>query len=180
MLFSHVISFLTFSLTLGTFASGKPVAARSDVTSIQNMFTSLQSNTNNILPQIKGLAAEGNATNESVGPLVIELISALQGVQGSLALIGPISSDASNDTLVELIAEIITDIVGTLDLLANSTDITYLSGLLYGIDLALADILLGLDVILAGVTYLVATLLVDLAVPLTAIGFVETINALKL
>ncbi|KAL5519348.1 hypothetical protein ACEPAH_1031 [Sanghuangporus vaninii] len=180
MLFSRVISFLVFSLTLGTFAVGKPVTTRSDVTFVQSVFTSLQSNTNNILPQIKGLTAEGNATNESVGPLIIELISALQGTQGSVALIGPISSNASNDTLVELIAETIADIVGTLDLLANSTDITDLSGLLSGIDLALAEILLGLDVIVAGVITLVATLLAGLTVSLEDIGFGQTITALKL
>ncbi|KAL5533856.1 hypothetical protein ACEPAG_316 [Sanghuangporus baumii] len=179
MLFSRVISFLAFSFTLGTIAAGKPVATRSEVT-VQDMFTSLQSNTQNILPQIKGLAAEGNATNESVGPLVIELISVLRGTQGSLTLIGPISSDARNDSLVELIADIVTDIVETLDLLANSTDITDLSGLVSGADFALADVLLGLDVILVGVTALVATLLTGLTVPLGAIGFVQTITALKL
>ena len=59
---------------------------------------------------LESLAAQGNATSDSVGPLVVQLTLSLEGAVDSLSLlsvIGPISSGTSNDSVAELVAQIV-------------------------------------------------------------------------
>lgn len=112
MLFSRVVSFATFFLTLGILAVAKPVEveSRADASSVANVVATLKSKTDQIVPQIskslpqirhqslimidsrlspESAAANPHANPATITPLINELVSALNTAQNSLAR-GPV------------------------------------------------------------------------------------------
>ncbi|THU95008.1 hypothetical protein K435DRAFT_667297 [Dendrothele bispora CBS 962.96] len=173
MMFSRVFSlfsFLTFFLTF-SFVASNPITfpqALSDIVAtkrqnadIASVLNTLQGQVGDILPQIDSLVSGGNATEDSVTPLVGQLTVALNNAASGLSDIPASGSSKrqSDDEIANLIAGIVTDITNTLNgLLGSAASIPTLGALLSGVDVALNQVLVGLETLLAGVLNLVATL----------------------
>ncbi|KAF5362623.1 hypothetical protein D9758_009625 [Tetrapyrgos nigripes] len=196
MIFSRAFSFvslLTVFLTF-TFVAANPITftePRSDISfgkrqsnaDIQSILTDLQSQVGGILPQIDALVSGGNASDDTVTPLINQLTSALNDSASSLSGLSSSSSSKrqSNDDIANLVAGIITDITNSLDgLLGQAASIPTLGALLSGVDISLNQVLVGLETLLAGVLNLVATLLVDVAGLLRSLAFGLTLASLGL
>ncbi|THU99750.1 hypothetical protein K435DRAFT_658317 [Dendrothele bispora CBS 962.96] len=174
MMFSRVFSlffFLTCFLTF-SFVASNPITfpqARSDIVAaakpqkanVASVLNTLQGQVSDILPQIDSLVSSGNATEDSVTPLIGQLTVALNNAANDLTHIpaSGLSKWQSNDEIANLVAGIVTDITNTLDgLLGSAASIPTLGALLSGLNVALNQVLVGLETLLAGVLNLVATL----------------------
>ncbi|KAJ7243070.1 hypothetical protein C8J57DRAFT_1084140 [Mycena rebaudengoi] len=183
------LRFASLFLLSATFVSASPtfnaglVEKRASNADIQTVFTTLKSSTDSILPQITDLVSSGTATDATVTPLINDLTTALNTATTSLGglALPVLSKRQSNDEVAALVAEILTDVTTTLDgLLGSAASIPALGGLLLGVDAALHQVLFGLEILLAGVLNLVATLLVDVAGLLRSLAFGLTLAALGL
>ncbi|KAJ7432383.1 hypothetical protein B0H11DRAFT_2161819 [Mycena galericulata] len=162
------LRFASLLLLSATFVSAIPSPAavdkRASTADIETVFNTLKSSTDTILPQITALVSGGTATDATVTPLINELTSALETASGSLTDLAIPLKRQTDDEIATLVAGIITDITNALDgLLGTASTIPALGGLLAGIDTSLNQVLLGLEILLAGVLELVANLLVDVA-----------------
>ncbi|KAJ7581189.1 hypothetical protein C8J56DRAFT_1015903 [Mycena floridula] len=189
MLFSQITAFFLFSLTIGSAVASPTVDSaglvKRDNADIQAVLTTLKSSTDTILPQITSLAASGNATDDTVTPIINDLTSALDNATSALAALTPSTRRSlkrqSDDDIANLVAGIVTDIANALDtLLADTSTIPALSTLLAGVDTSLNQVLKGLETLLAGVLNLVANLLVDVAALLRSLAFGLTLASLGL
>jgi hypothetical protein len=127
------------------------------------------------------LSSGGNASDDTVTPLINDLTAAFDTATASLATLSPVEARKrqSDDDIADLVAGILTvrsftcliikahcsycvwDVAGALGgLLADASSIPALGGLLAGVDTSLNQVLLGLEVLLAGVLKLVANLYV--------------------
>ncbi|KAJ7183787.1 hypothetical protein C8R46DRAFT_1209927 [Mycena filopes] len=168
---------------LGTsLASAVVIDTRASTADVETVFNTLKSSTDSILPQIDSLVSGGTATDDTVTPLIAELTAALDTATaslGTLALGG--LKRQSDDDVANLVAGIISDITKTLDgLLGTASTIPALGGLLAGVDTSLNQVLLGLEILLAGVLNLVANLLVDVAGLLRSLALGLTLGTLGL
>ncbi|KAJ7250702.1 hypothetical protein C8J57DRAFT_1451690 [Mycena rebaudengoi] len=181
------LRFASLFLLSTTFVSASPtpngdlVEKRASTADIQTVFTTLKSTTDSILPQIADLASSGTATDETVTPLINDLTTALNTATDSLGALPALSKRQSDDDVANLVAGIVIDITNVLDgLLGSASTIPALGGLLAGVDVALNQVLFGLERLLAGVLNLVATLLVDVANLLRSLAFGLTLASLGL
>ncbi|KAJ7160316.1 hypothetical protein C8R46DRAFT_1001526 [Mycena filopes] len=156
------LRFAPLFLLSTSLVSAVVVDKRASTTDIEAVLNALQSSTDSILPQINSLVSAGTATDDTVTPLINDLTAALDTATaslGTLALGG--LKRQSDDDVANLVAGIITDITNTLDgLLGTASTIPALGGLLAGVDTSLNQVLLGLEILLAGVLNLVANLYV--------------------
>ncbi|KAL5529899.1 hypothetical protein ACEPAF_6156 [Sanghuangporus sanghuang] len=190
MLFTRIIPFFAMSLTFGSLALSGPAAAGTELTKrdnadIEQVFTTLKTSTDSILPQIQSAAASGNATDDNVTPLITQLVSALNSASSSLSGLSSssrtLNKRQSDSDIATLVAGIIEDISGALeDLVGDAASIPDLGVLFSGIDAALAEVLTGLEILLSGVLQLVADLLTDVAGLLNQLAFGLTLGALGL
>ncbi|EJD01719.1 uncharacterized protein FOMMEDRAFT_158873 [Fomitiporia mediterranea MF3/22] len=189
MLFTRIVSFFVVSVTFGTMALAIPSpvtaeVAKRDNAQIEQVFTTLKSSTDSILPQIQSIASSGNATDDNVTPLVNQLVAALDTATSSLSGLSPSSraliKRQSEDDIASLVAGIVSDIANGISGLQSAASITDLDTLLGGIDSSLNQVLLGLEILLAGVLHLVANLLVDVAGLLNQLAFGLTLGTLGL
>jgi len=178
------LRFAPLFLFATSFVSGAAVVEkRSSTADIETVFNTLKGSTDSILPQITSLVSGGNATDDTVTPLINDLTAALDTATASLATLTPVSSSKrqSDDDIANLIAGIITDITNALDgLLGDAASIPDLGSLLAGVDTSLDQVLVGLETLLAGVLNLVANLLVDVAGLLKSLAFGLTLASLGL
>ncbi|THV03767.1 hypothetical protein K435DRAFT_650590 [Dendrothele bispora CBS 962.96] len=194
-MFSRAFSFIAF-LTLFlsfSFVASNPVTIpqagsnaikRQSNADIESVLNDLQDQVGTILPQIDALVSGGNATDDTVTPLITQLTDALNATTASLADLNTSSTSTkrqSNDDIANLVAGIVTDIANSLNGLLGSADsIPALGTLLSGVDFSLNQVLVGLETLLAGVLNLVATLLVDVAALLRSLAFGLTLASLGL
>ncbi|KAL5527917.1 hypothetical protein ACEPAG_6718 [Sanghuangporus baumii] len=188
MLFTRIVPLFAMFLTFGTSALAGPAITSTELTKrdnadIEQVFTTLKSSTDSILPQIQSVAASGNATDDNVTPLINQLVSALNSASGSLSGLSSSSRmlyKRQNDTdIATLVASIIEDIVDALeDLVGDLASIPDLGTLFSGIDAALAQVLTGLETLLSGVLHLVADLLTDVSGLLNQLALGLTLAAL--
>ncbi|KAJ7094727.1 hypothetical protein B0H15DRAFT_136692 [Mycena belliarum] len=174
-----------FFLASTAFVAASPVLEeRQSTADIQTVLATLQSATGAILPQIDALVSGGNATDDTVTPLVTSLTGALDIATAALAVLPAPTGAAkrqSNDEIAKVVAGLITEITKTLDgLLGSAATIPGLGNLLGGLDASLNQVLKGLERLLAGVLNLVAQLLVDVAKLLRALAFGLTLASLGL
>ncbi|KAJ7615608.1 hypothetical protein DFH06DRAFT_1483952 [Mycena polygramma] len=173
----------TFVSSSPTPAAGVALVERSSTADIQTVFTTLKGSTDSVIPQINALVSGGNATDETVTPLITDLTTAFNTATASLATLSPVeqAKRQSDDDIANLVAGIITDVTQALDgLLGEAASIPALGGLLAGLDTSLNQVLLGLEILLAGVLNLVATLLVDVAGLLRSLALGLTLATLGL
>ncbi|KAJ8496768.1 hypothetical protein ONZ45_g12327 [Pleurotus djamor] len=180
MLFSRVLSLITLfvstSLTSTVAASATPLTdivadKRQDAGSgIMDILTTLKASTDVILPQIGALAGGGNSSTDEMTTLFGQLTDALNDAKTSISELQSSGSSISARQIVDiaalanLLAGIITDIVTTLTAIG---DLPILQRLIPGIDVALAEILAAVGLLLEGVLTLVRGLLLGLAGLLT-------------
>ncbi|EIN05657.1 hypothetical protein PUNSTDRAFT_115632 [Punctularia strigosozonata HHB-11173 SS5] len=187
MQFSRVVSFFVVVLTFGVFALAVPAKRAASPADIIPILTDLQTEILPILGQINSTVASGNATSDSIAPLVGELVtdlsaaaSSLQGLSAKRSL-ETIEKRQSDDDVATLVASIIEDLTAALDnLLGDAASIPDLGSLLAGVDTSLDQVLTGLETLLAGVLNLVANLLVDVAGLLESLALGLTLASLGL
>ncbi|KAL5487512.1 hypothetical protein ACEPAI_5620 [Sanghuangporus weigelae] len=188
MLFTRIIPLFAMSLTFGTLALAGPAATnieliKRDNADIEQVFTTLKTSTDSILPQIQSVAASGNATDDNVTPLINQLVSALNSASSSLSGLSSssrmLNKRQSDSDIATLVASIIGDISTALEgLVGDLASIPDIGVLFSGIDAALAEVLTGLEILLSGVLHLVADLLTDVAGLLNQLAFGLTLGAL--
>ncbi|KAJ7912901.1 hypothetical protein B0H13DRAFT_2472452 [Mycena leptocephala] len=185
------LRFASLFLLSTTFVSASPTPAagvalvdkRATTADIETVFNTLKGSTDSILPQITSLVSSGTATDATVTPLINELTAAFDTATASLATLSPVElrKRQSDDDIANLVAGILTDVTNALDgLLGEAASIPALGGLLAGVDTSLNQVLLGLEILLAGVLNLVATLLVDVAGLLRSLALGLTLATLGL
>ncbi|EEB98636.1 hypothetical protein MPER_01822 [Moniliophthora perniciosa FA553] len=158
--------FAAFTFVSFGFVAANPIAnevAKRDNADIQTVLTTLKDQTDAILPQIIDLSNSGDASDDTVTPLINQLTTALNAATASLGDLEPASSRKrqSDDDIANLTAGIVTDITNALtSLSAQAAAIPTLGVLLGGVDTSLAQVLRGLETLLAGVLRLVANLYV--------------------
>ncbi|KAL5533857.1 hypothetical protein ACEPAG_317 [Sanghuangporus baumii] len=182
MLFSRVVSFSAFILTLGILAVAKPVEleSRANIASVQNVVTTLKSKTDQIVPQIKSAAANPQANSATITPLINELVSALNTAHSSLNQGGAIKlkSRQTQEEVATTVAGVITEIAGAVKLIPFG--FPGLSGLLVSLDVALSGLLTGLDVAVVGLGATVGSLLGGVGGLLGSLGLGLTLGLLGL
>ncbi|KAL5494865.1 hypothetical protein ACEPAI_327 [Sanghuangporus weigelae] len=182
MLFSRVVSFFAFILTLGILAVAKPVEldTRANVASVQNVVATLKSKTDQIVPQIKSAAANHQANSATITPLINELVSALNAAHSSLTRGGAIKlkSRQTQDEIATTFAGVVTDITGAVKLIPFG--FPGLPGLIVSLDVALAELLTGLDIAVVGLGLTVGSLLQGVGGLLAGLGFGLTLGLLGL
>ncbi|KAJ7865023.1 hypothetical protein B0H14DRAFT_2735057 [Mycena olivaceomarginata] len=120
--------------------AGANVAKRSSTADVVNVFNTLKGSTDSILPRINSLVSSGTASDATVTPLISQLTTAFNTAQ---------AKRQSDEDVAVLVAGIVT---------AVPPHIPALPGLIVQIDIARQELLIGLDVILAGVLTLVGGL----------------------
>ncbi|KAJ7755782.1 hypothetical protein B0H14DRAFT_3512329 [Mycena olivaceomarginata] len=140
-----------FLLATSFVSAGVVVEKRSSTADIQTVFNTLKGSTDSILPQINTATA-------------------------SLATLSPVEARKrqSDDDIANLVAGILTDVTNALDVSPRS------AGSSPAVDTSLNQVLLGLEILLAGVLNLVANLLVDVAGLLRSLALGLTLATLGL
>ncbi|KAJ7676741.1 hypothetical protein DFH06DRAFT_976328 [Mycena polygramma] len=169
------LRFASVFLLAVTLASASPASTpaglavvdkRASTAAVQTVFTKLKSSTDSILPQIDALVTGGKASEATVTPLIGELTTALNTATVSLSSLPPSFKRQTEDEVATLIAGIITEISTTLSGLSGSAAaIPAIGTLIIPIDVALQELLVGLDVVLTGVVTLVSGLCVHPIIP---------------
>ncbi|KAB5587913.1 Sc15 protein [Ceratobasidium theobromae] len=130
------------------------------------VFTKLNTTLAGILPKIDELVETQTATQSNVEPLIAQIVNALDTTSSELSQLEPVAARKrqSDDEVAQLVAGIITSLTTTLNgLLAFTSTIPLLGGLLSGVDTSLNQVLRGLSILLQGVLRLVANLLTNVA-----------------
>jgi len=186
MYFTRITSTFAVFLTLGALVLANPLPfseKRQDTSSIEGVLNTLKSSTDSILPQITALGSSGNATTDSLNPLIGQLDAALTTAATSLSSLTPsaLLKRQSDSDAATLTAGIVTDITNALgSLLNDASAIPELGSLFAGVDASLDQVLVGLETLLAGVLNLVANLLTDVAGLLRQLGLGLTLGSLGL
>ncbi|PPQ70169.1 hypothetical protein CVT25_011766 [Psilocybe cyanescens] len=153
------VSLLAFT-ALGVSASPAPAPAEkrsADVSDVLAVVSTLKTKTNAILPEINALVAQGFANQATLTPLLTNLVASLNTAHTSIAAISSVNADSgSTSDVANAIAPIVADITNTLG--NAQTAVPGLAGIIagFGLDAALNQILVGLEILLAGVLNLVA------------------------
>ncbi|RXW14963.1 hypothetical protein EST38_g10890 [Candolleomyces aberdarensis] len=163
MIFSRVVAALFAFGTISAVASPAPavVEKREDVSDVLAVISTLQSTTGGILPQIDSLVNTDTATEENLTPLLQQLTAAFDTSAVSLeALQGRVDENTggTKDEVAEQTAAVYTDVIRSLDNLKTKTPQFWPLVPQFGLDAALTQVLLGLNILLAGVVQLVAAL----------------------
>ncbi|KAJ7463460.1 hypothetical protein B0H11DRAFT_85422 [Mycena galericulata] len=170
------LRFASLFLLAATLASASPAPApagiavvdkRTSTASVENVVTTLKSSTDSILPQIDALASSGKASSATVTPLIGQLTTALNTATASLSSLPISSKRQTQDQVATVVAGVITSISTTLN---GVSAIPEFGTFIIPIDVALEELLVGLDVVLAGVLTLVSGLLVSVSVLLNELG----------
>ncbi|EIN05658.1 hypothetical protein PUNSTDRAFT_137154 [Punctularia strigosozonata HHB-11173 SS5] len=187
MQFSRVVSFFFVLLTFGVFALAVPAQRAASPADIIPILTNLKSEILPILSQITSTVASGNATSDSIAPLVDGIVadihaaaSSLQGLSTKRSL-ETLEKRQSVDDVATLVASIIEDITPPLNnLLGDAASIPDLGSLLGGMDTSMDDLLNGLEMLLPGILTFVANLLIDVAGSLESLALGLTLSSLGL
>ncbi|KIM26292.1 hypothetical protein M408DRAFT_330663 [Serendipita vermifera MAFF 305830] len=153
---------------------------------VSSILTTLRSDIASPLASIKSMIAAGDVSLEEITPHFEAVTGSLTSAAGSITAISPVSlpkllARQTNDELANLIAGIINDIADALQgLVGDLKTIRLLSGLLFGLDTALNQVLVGLGILLKGVLNLVAQLLVNVAALLRNLAFGLSLGTLGL
>ncbi|KAJ7580783.1 hypothetical protein C8J56DRAFT_960860 [Mycena floridula] len=177
MRFTQLSSLFLFGLTF-SFVSTTPtpntVAKRQTDASVTEILSTLQGSVNSVLPQISTLVNSGTANDETAGPLVDQLTSALGLATTSLGQVN--GADESSAQTSALVLPIVSNIAnGVAPLQGHVKPERF-----HGLDFALAALLKGLEGVIAGVLKLLAVLLFDVAIVLKKLAFTLTLAALGL
>ncbi|KAJ7580784.1 hypothetical protein C8J56DRAFT_270700 [Mycena floridula] len=177
MRFTQLSSLFLFGLTF-SFVSTTPtpntVAKRQTDASVADILSTLQGSVNSVLPQISTLVNSGTASDETAGPLVDQLTSALGLATTSLSQVN--GADESSAQTSALVLPIVSNIAnGVAPLQGHVKPERF-----HGLDFALAALLKGLEGVIAGVLKLLAVLLFDVAIVLKKLAFTLTLAALGL
>ncbi|KAJ4475663.1 hypothetical protein J3R30DRAFT_3501741 [Lentinula aciculospora] len=174
----------SFGIVSSVPSSAAVVQERQGITDIELVLNTLTSSTNNILPQITSLGQSGSASEANVTPLINELTAALNTASSSLASLKASDHKVRRESDADIsfvVAGLVTDITHALDsILADASHIPTLGPLLSGVDVALDEVLAGVEILLAGVLTLVASLLVNVAKLLNELSFGLTLASLGL
>ncbi|KAI5121852.1 hypothetical protein M0805_003285 [Coniferiporia weirii] len=182
MLFSRVVSSLVFFLTIGAFALASAVDRRSTA-DIQAVFTKLKSSTDTILPEIKSAASSGSANDDTITPLVTQLMAALNTAQSSLTALdsgAPLAKRQSEGEVADLVASIVGEISSVLDIVLAIAATPSLRALLTGIDAALAGVLTSLGHLQTSIITIIGGLLASVSGIVESLGLGLTLGALGL
>ncbi|KAJ7250097.1 hypothetical protein B0H12DRAFT_1019314 [Mycena haematopus] len=158
------LRFAPLFLFAASFVSGTVVAEkRASTASVETVFNTLKASTDTILPQINSHVSSGTASDATVTPLLNQLTAAFNTASTSLQTIPRVESRKrqSDQDVAVLVAGIITDTTNSLNGLHGfAPHIPALAGLIIALDVALQELLVGLDIVLAGVVTLVSGLYV--------------------
>ncbi|KAL5522806.1 hypothetical protein ACEPAG_8824 [Sanghuangporus baumii] len=168
MLFSRIVSFFAFTATLGGVALAKPLVEKRDEASVQAVVTDLKSTVDTILPQISNLTANNQATEQTVIPLMDQLIQAFGNATTSLvglstrSVPGDLEKRQSVFNVAQLISDIMGNVATTVGGVVNgpaASSIPSLGNRLSLLDSTSSGLLSGLDSLLPGVLGIVTGLL---------------------
>ncbi|KAF8872018.1 hypothetical protein CPB84DRAFT_1899551, partial [Gymnopilus junonius] len=149
-----------------------------DVSNVLDIVSTLQGSTSSILPQLNTLVLNGQANTVTVTPLINQLVTSLNTASTSFNSLGPI--DASTSGTQEDVATAFAPIIS---MSCNYFfEVPGLAPLLttLGIDFALDQVLLGLDIVLHGVVHLISVLFIDVGAILHNLAFILTVATLGL
>ncbi|KAK0200642.1 hypothetical protein DFS33DRAFT_172208 [Desarmillaria ectypa] len=167
-----VLLFSFFVLLVGAIPTPNSVSARGDeeATSAQDVLLTLKASTDDILPQINSLVANGAATRENVTPHLNKLAEAIERASqsaSSLQARGVITRKRSITDVALLAVTILTAINTTLlSLIASGLG---LGGLVTVVVGAVGKLLALLEAIAPGLLVLVVKLLVGVVGPLVGV-----------
>ncbi|PPQ77097.1 hypothetical protein CVT26_004514 [Gymnopilus dilepis] len=171
-----VLLFLVFT-GLAAYASPIEIENRADGSNVLDIVSALQVSDSRILAQLNSLASAGQANVANITPLIDDLVGTLNTASTSFNTLGPVddSKGPSKQDVANAFAPIIREIALTLTAVENL--VPGLAPLLptLGMDAALHQALLGLDIVLPGVVELVAALLFDVCGILRKLGFTLTV-----
>jgi len=181
MRFSSIFSASVVAVSFGMYALASPmpleVSKRQSTSDIESIISTAQTTITPVLAQITALGT--GATTAQLAPLVTDITNALDTATASLATLPATakSKRQADSEIAALVATLITDIATTLDGLVSTG---LIEDLLPGLDASLNQLLLGLEILLAGVLNLVAQLLVDVAGLLESLALGLTLATLGL
>ncbi|KAG2010607.1 hypothetical protein CC2G_013418 [Coprinopsis cinerea AmutBmut pab1-1] len=150
------------------------VEKREDISDVLAIVGTLKASTDSILPQIDNLVNTDTATEANLSPLLQDLSASINSGATSLeALRGKVdsSSGGTEEQVAEEVAVIYTDVAHSLDNLKKKKPHLYPLVPKFGLDAALLKLLLGLQLVLAGVIKLLAVLLKAVGGLLSGLGF---------
>ncbi|KAF9048944.1 hypothetical protein BJ165DRAFT_1342870 [Panaeolus papilionaceus] len=166
MFFSRaLLSFFAVG-AISTLASPTPapvdvVEKREDVSDVLAVIDTLKTSTGSILPQIDNLVNTNQATTSNISPLLQNLVDAVNTGTASLnTLQGKVdaTTGGTKDQVAQDVAGVITDIANTLNNLKTKAPALFSLVASLGIQTALSQLLVGLNIVIAGVLTLVAGL----------------------
>ncbi|KAF9066336.1 hypothetical protein BDP27DRAFT_1449804 [Rhodocollybia butyracea] len=121
-------------------ASDNSVDKRQD--SAADIFSTLKSSTDTILPQIATLVKAGNASEATLAPLFNDLTTALKTASSSLAPLVPSSQNARRQaTLSGIVSAIFTELADGLATVLNISGVAGVSALITNAATALGDLI---------------------------------------
>ncbi|KAF9002959.1 hypothetical protein BDQ17DRAFT_1326327 [Cyathus striatus] len=182
MFFSRVASLTVLALgVISAAATPAVVKKREDVSDVLAVVNTLKASTSAIIPQIDALAASDSTTQDQVSPVFTNLVAALNTASTSLnGLQGKVdtSSGGSPSDVANSIAPVYTEITTSLDNFKKHKPQFGFLFITFGIDAALNKVLIGLELVVAGVLKLVGVLLFAVGGLLQGLGFVLTFATL--
>ncbi|KIJ26832.1 hypothetical protein M422DRAFT_191687 [Sphaerobolus stellatus SS14] len=152
MFFSRVFSFAVLSLSVIS-AAATPVAPKKRaVSDVLAVVGTLQSSTGTILPQIDSLANSGSATQANISPLLANLVDALNTASTSLNAMQANSVTGSSNAkeVSNAAAPVVKNVATSLNNLKVQKPELASLFVPFGIDTALNELLVGLDVVVVG------------------------------
>ncbi|KZV79363.1 hypothetical protein EXIGLDRAFT_782449 [Exidia glandulosa HHB12029] len=187
MQFPRVLSVLSLFFAFAfIFASASPVAetevsvAKRQEAEVVTILTTLHTQTLADAAAIQA-AALLNPSEDSISPLFDTLVAHINEATTAINALEPSAKRQSSDDIAALVALIFTDLTTTLDgLLVQLSGVPNIGVLFSGLDVALNQLLKGLEGLLAGVLDLVATLLVNVAALLRNLALGLTLASLGL
>ncbi|KAF8995704.1 hypothetical protein BDQ17DRAFT_1330423 [Cyathus striatus] len=142
----------------------------------------LETAVSSILPQLDSLASSGTTTSSSISPLLAELIAALGSASSSLGgLQGNVRTDSTSaKTVADATAPILNNTATSLNnvKVANPAIVQVFGA--FGIDAAINEVLLGLEVVVTGILTPLGALLCTVAGLLGGLGFILSLLTLGL
>ncbi|KAL5494863.1 hypothetical protein ACEPAI_325 [Sanghuangporus weigelae] len=156
MLFSRVVSFFAFSMTLGGLSVASPAAGQPNLGAVQNVVTNLKSTTDIIVPELRNMVANNNMTEAAVVPLINQLISAINNARNSVVTIprsvpSALQKRQNASDIAAEVAVIVQAITSLLeDMLGSAASLPILGVLIPELDAALTTLVVGLSGVVTG------------------------------
>ncbi|KAF9002968.1 hypothetical protein BDQ17DRAFT_1242765 [Cyathus striatus] len=161
MFFSRVASLTVLALgVISAAATPAVIKKREDVSDVLAVVNTLKASTSTIIPQI-GTLFRISTTQDQVSPVFANLVAALNTASTSLnGLQGKVdtSSGGTPNDVANSIAPVYSDITTSLDNFKKHKPQFGFLFITFGIDAALNKVLLGLELVIAGVLKLVGVL----------------------